>query len=135
MDDSSGANVTSKTNQRVALVTGGSLGIGLAVAARFHVDGFKVYVVGRDAQRLNAAAESIGAEVTPLRGDVSVRSNVKRIMSAVQSASSRLDVLVNNAGLLEIIPTSAPLSQAEEIFDRVVGASLKGSFLCPGGFA
>lgn len=121
--------MSAEPNMKVAVVTGGSLGIGLAIATRFHADGFRVYIVGRDAPRLAAAAESIGVGVSALSGDVAVRADVERIIAAVQSGSTRLDVLVNNAGLLESIPIDTPLSQAEEIFDRVVGANLKGSFL------
>jgi 3-oxoacyl-[acyl-carrier protein] reductase len=115
--------------EQVAVVTGGSMGIGLAIAARLCADGYRTVIVGRNRDRLEAAAERLGAGALPLCGDVSVRDNVESIAAAVRGRFGHVDVLVNNAGLLETIPSGTPLEQAEEIFDRVVGASLKGAFL------
>jgi 3-oxoacyl-[acyl-carrier protein] reductase len=61
--------------------------------------------------------------------DVSIRADVERIAGAVEARYGRLDVLVNNAGILETVPAGTPLAQAEAIFDRVVDVSLKGAFL------
>ena len=118
-----------KPDEKVAVVTGGSLGIGIAIARRFSDDGYNVVTVGRNLERLREVATAIGNRVTPLQGDVSVRADVERIAAEIGKRFNRVDVLVNNAGLLETIPVGTALEKAEETFDRVVGASLKGSFL------
>lgn len=115
--------------RKVAVVTGGSLGIGLEIARRFKTDGFRVVIIGRNAERLAAVAETLGGDVEAEPGDVSARCDVEKIAGAIAARHGQVDVLVNNAGLLETIPIGTPLDQAEEIFDRIVGASLKGSFL------
>ena len=111
------------------VVTGGSRGIGLAIARRFAADGFDVFIVGRDREPLAAAAAQIGPRTAMERADVSIRADVERIAGAVEARYGRLDVLVNNAGILETVPAGTPLAQAEAIFDRVVDVSLKGAFL------
>jgi 3-oxoacyl-[acyl-carrier protein] reductase len=116
-------------HEKVAVVTGGSMGIGVAVAGRLRADGYQVVIVGRNRDRLEAAAVELGSGCHPLPGDVSVRKDVEAIAARVRERFRQVDVLVNNAGLLETIPPGTPLDQAEETFDRVVGASLKGAFL------
>lgn len=118
-----------QTRQKTAVVTGGSMGIGIAIARRFCNDGFRVVIVGRHAGRLNETAQMLGSSALPVQGDVSVRADVERIAAETRKHLGHVDVLVNNAGLLETIPMGTALDKAEEIFDRVVGASLKGSFL------
>lgn len=115
--------------QKSVVVTGGSRGIGLAIARRFARDGFDVLIVGREREALVVATEQIGHEVTMESGDVSVRADVERIAESIAVRYGRLNVLINNAGILETIPIGTPLAQAEAIFDRVVDASLKGAFL------
>jgi 3-oxoacyl-[acyl-carrier protein] reductase len=111
------------------VVTGGSRGIGLAIAKRFAADGFDVFIVGRERESLAAAAAQIGLRTAMEPADVSIRADVERIAGAVEARYGRLDVLVNNAGILETVLVGTPLAQAEAIFDRVVGVSLKGAFL------
>jgi 3-oxoacyl-[acyl-carrier protein] reductase len=111
------------------VVTGASRGIGLAIAKRFALDGFDVFIVGREREPLAAAAAQIGQRVAIEPGDVSIRADVERITAAIGARYGRLDVLVNNAGVLETVPIGTPLAQAEAIFDRVVDVSLKGAFL------
>lgn len=115
--------------QKSVVVTGGSRGIGLAIAKRFARDGFDVLIVGRERETLAAAAAQIGSRVAIEPGDVSVRLDVERIADSIAARYGRVDILVNNAGILETIPIGTPLAQAEAIFDRVVDVSLKGAFL------
>ena len=117
------------SSRRTALVTGGSRGIGLAIAARFVRDNFDVMIVGRERTSLVAAAVELGPQVVFESGDVSVRGDVERIQASIESRYGRLDVLVNNAGILETVLVGTPLAEAEAIFDRVVDVSLKGAFL------
>ena len=113
----------------VALITGGSRGIGLAIARRFLSDGYRVLVTGRHRESLAAVAAELGPRTAIEAGDVALRADVERIAAAAASRYGRVDVLVNNAGILETIPLGTPLAEAEAIFDRVVDVSLKGAFL------
>lgn len=115
--------------QKLAIVTGGSLGIGLTVVRRLRDDGYRVLAVARGAERLAQAAASVGEGVDTLTGDVSVLADVERIAAHVRERYGRVDALVNNAGLLEMVPIGTPLAEAQACYDRVVGASLKGAFL------
>lgn len=116
-------------HQKVAVVTGGSMGIGFAIATRLCTDGYQVVIVGRNRRRLEEAAKELGTSSHPVYGDVSIRKDVEAIAAAVRERFDHVDLLVNNAGVLESIPSGTPLDRAEGIFDRVVGVSLKGSFL------
>lgn len=113
----------------VAIVTGGTLGIGLGIVRRFVADGYHVVVNGRRAAPLEAVAKEFGANVSTERGDVSVRADVERMAASIRARHSQVDALINNAGVLETVAIGTPLEEAEAVFDRVVGASLKGSFL------
>ncbi|MGO9512671.1 MAG: SDR family oxidoreductase [Steroidobacteraceae bacterium] len=113
----------------VAVITGGSRGIGLAIARRFASEGYWVLITGRDRASLAAAASQLGSRAAIEAGDVAIRTDVERIAKAVAVRYGRLQVLVNNAGILETVPIGTPLAEAEAIFDRVVDVNLKGAFL------
>lgn len=113
----------------VAVITGASRGIGLAVARRFVSDGYRVLITGRDRAALASAASQLGPRAAIEAGDVTMRADVERVAQAVTVRYGRLQVLVNNAGNLETVPVGTPLAEAEAIFDRVVDVSLKGAFL------
>jgi 3-oxoacyl-[acyl-carrier protein] reductase len=115
--------------RKSVVVTGGSRGLGLAIAKRFAADGFDVFIVGRERGPLAAAAAQIGPRAAMEAADVSVRVDVERIAEAIAARYGRLDVLINNAGILETVPIGTPLARAEALFDRVVDVSLKGAFL------
>jgi 3-oxoacyl-[acyl-carrier protein] reductase len=121
--------MTAASQKPTVLVTGGSRGIGLAIAARFARDNFEVMIVGRERAPLESAAATLGPSVSFETADVAIRADVERIASKIAARFGRLNVLVNNAGILETVPIGTPLAQAEAIFDRVVDVSLKGSFL------
>src|SRR5262245_55364068 len=78
---------------KTALVTGGSSGIGLAIAKVFRDAGIRTAITGRDEERLNSAAASIG--VHPIRADVANEADVERTMTEVLNAFGNLDILVN----------------------------------------
>lgn len=108
-----------------ALVTGASSGIGEATVRALLADGFKVYAAAR---RLDRMAPLAAAGAILLALDLTDDPSIVAAMDAI-TAQGRLDVLVNNAGVLETVLIGTPLAQAEEIFDRVVDVSLKGAFL------
>ncbi|MEK7373016.1 MAG: SDR family NAD(P)-dependent oxidoreductase, partial [candidate division NC10 bacterium] len=87
---------------RVALVTGGSRGIGLAIARLLAEDGASVVVSGRDSGRLDAAAkelEALGGPVLAVVADAAKREDADRLVAAARERFGRIDVLVNNAGI------------------------------------
>ncbi|MGW7243781.1 SDR family NAD(P)-dependent oxidoreductase [Streptomyces sp. NPDC054804] len=83
---------------KVCLVTGGSTGIGLAIARRFVAEGATVYVTGRREAELDAAAEALGDRAIGIRSDVSRLDDLDRLFASIQAGSGRLDVVVANAG-------------------------------------
>jgi 3-oxoacyl-[acyl-carrier protein] reductase len=89
---------------RVAIVTGASRGIGLAVARRLVDEGAAVMLVGRDAEALERTADDIGGNVATMAGDVTARHAGDRIVDATFQHFGRLDVLVNNAGTSANVP-------------------------------
>jgi 3-oxoacyl-[acyl-carrier protein] reductase len=109
-----------------ALVTGGSNGIGLAVARTLAEAGAKVAITGRDDKRLAAAAKMIGAH--PIRADVSKEADVLRTYRELFQQFDHLDILVNNAGFGVIKPLiEMDLASFEKVFaTNVAGAMLMG---------
>lgn len=109
---------------KVAVVTGGSTGIGLATAKRLVADGAFVFVTGRRRAELDAAVAEIGRNVVALQGDVSKLDELDRMFAAVRETRGRIDVLFVNAGVAE----GAPLgSITEEAFDRHFRINVKGA--------
>jgi len=113
-----------KLDGRVAVVTGGSSGIGLAAAKRLVAEGAYVFITGRRTPELDAAVAEIGRNVTGLQGDVSKLVDIARWFSAVKEARGRVDVLFANAGIAE----GAALGEiTEEHFDRLFDINVKGA--------
>jgi NAD(P)-dependent dehydrogenase (short-subunit alcohol dehydrogenase family) len=114
---------------RVALVTGGSSGIGYATAKAFLAEGARVAIAGRDQGRLRKAAKALAefGEVLAIRGDVSEAADAKRMVSETERKLGPIDVLVNNAGIYVNKPIEA-FKEAE--YDRVMDINMKGTFLC-----
>lgn len=112
---------------KVALVTGGSSGIGLAAARAFVRHGMGVAVCARGADRLEKAAESLGEGALAVPADVSDADQVADLFARVADYFGHLDVLVNNAGVW----AGGPVDHVEpEAWDRVQGVNVRGAFLC-----
>jgi len=112
-----------KLDGKVALVTGGNSGIGLATAREFVAEGAYVFITGRREAELAAAAQEIGRSVTTVRADVSNSSDLDRMVSQIRSEKGKLDVLFANAGIAKY----APLGQiSEELFDSIFDINVKG---------
>src|ERR1700722_14902451 len=90
------ANV--KLNGKVAVITGGSSGIGLAIARRFVEAEAHVFIMGRRQTELDEAAKTIGVNVTAIQGDVTKASDLERMQGRVKEEKGRIDVLVCSAG-------------------------------------
>ena len=109
---------------KVALVTAGSSGIGLAAARRLVEDGAYVFITGRRKSELDAAGEQIGENVTAVQGDISKIEDLERLFSTVKRMKGRIDVLFANAG----VAAGAMLGEVtEEQFDRVFGINVRGT--------
>ena len=114
---------------RVAVVTGGGRGIGLAIARSLAEDGASVVVSGRDAGRLDAAAveiDGMGAPALAVVADVSRREDVDRLVEATRERFGRIDVLVNNAGITR---DQLLIRMKDEDWDQVLDTNLRGIFL------
>ncbi|GAB3976842.1 SDR family oxidoreductase [Actinoallomurus acanthiterrae] len=112
-------------DDHVVVVTGGSSGIGLAAAKRFHQEGAHVAVAGRDEQRLRDAATSIGEDILTVRADVARTEEIDTMFSTVTQALGRIDVLFINAGLKRF----QALDQAtKSSFDEVFDTNTRGAF-------
>ncbi len=116
--------MTRKLAGKIALVTGGTSGLGLATAKRFVAEGAKVVVTGRRAAELDAAVAELGEGATGVRGDVSVLSDLDRLYGTIRATHGRLDVLFANAGGGAFVPLE---EVTEEHFDRYFGINVKGT--------
>ena len=115
---------TGKLSGKIALVTGGSSGLGLATAKRFVAEGAHVFITGRRQPELDNAVKEIGGSVTAVRGDVSNLADLDRLFATIREEKGRLDILFANAGS----GSFAPLGQITEAqFDKYFGINVKGT--------
>src|SRR5260370_166879 len=109
---------------KVAVITGGATGIGLATAKKFATEGAHVFIFGRRKAELAAAATAIGEHVTAVQGDVTKLSDLDRLYYAVKAEKGRLDIVFANAAFAE----TAGLEQVtEEHFHRHFDINVKGT--------
>ena len=115
--------MSKKLEGKVAVITGGNSGIGLATARRFVAEGAHVFITGRRQAELDDAVRQVGKHVTGVQGDVSNLTDLDRLFAKVKQQQGRIDVLFANAG----IPALAPLGEiTEEHFDKVFDINVKG---------
>src|SRR5262249_32389372 len=112
-----------KLDGKIALVTGGSSGIGLATAKQFVGEGAYVFITGRRDPELATAAKEIGGNVTAVRGDVSSLADLDRIFAQIQREKAHLDVLFANAGVAKYAPLG---TITEEVYDSIFDINVKG---------
>jgi NAD(P)-dependent dehydrogenase (short-subunit alcohol dehydrogenase family) len=106
---------------KIALVTGGSSGIGLATAQRFAREGAYVYITGRRQPELDEAVDTIGERVTAVRADASNLADLDKLFAQIKQEKGRLDILFANAGLGSFAPLG---SITEEQYDQCKGAAV-----------
>ncbi|MDF2738496.1 MAG: dehydrogenase, short-chain alcohol dehydrogenase like protein [Nitrososphaeraceae archaeon] len=112
-----------KLEGKVAVITGGNSGIGLATAKRFVAEGAHVFVTGRRQNELDIAVKDIGKNVTDVQGDVSNLADLDRLYSIVKQQKGQIDILFANAGLGEFA-TLGEISEAQ--FDKTFSINVKG---------
>lgn len=122
-------NIPSSINRqrhagKIALITGGSSGIGLATAERLIAEGATVYLTGRRQAELDAAVAQLGEQATGLRGDIAVAADLDRVYATISERHGRLDLLFANAGGGEFVPLG---SITEAQFDKYFDINVKGT--------
>ena len=115
--------MSGKLEGKIALVTGGSSGIGLATAQQFVKDGAFVYITGRRQSELDKAAKAIGNNVKAVRADASSLPDLDRLFTQIKQEKGRLDVVFANAGQAKFVPLS---DVTEELYDQIFDTNVKG---------
>jgi NAD(P)-dependent dehydrogenase (short-subunit alcohol dehydrogenase family) len=116
-------NNNNRFGEKVALVTGGTSGIGLATAKRFVSEGAYVFISGRRQKELDAALKEIGQNVTAVQGDVSRLADLDRLFAHVKKEKGSLDIVFANAGIAKY----AALEEiTEELYDSIFDINVKG---------
>ena len=115
--------MTGKLADKVAVVTGGSAGIGLGIAKCFAREGARVFITGRRQSELDKAVASIGGDAAAIQGDTSDLADLDRIYATVEAQAGRIDVLAVNAGVYEF-GTFGEIT--EEHFDRTFNTNVRG---------
>jgi NAD(P)-dependent dehydrogenase (short-subunit alcohol dehydrogenase family) len=113
----------SKHEGKVAVITGGNSGIGLATAQRLATEGAYVFITGRRQSELAAAVKLIGKNVTAVQGDVANLADLDRLYATVKQQKGRIDILFANAGLGEFAPLG---SITEAHYDKTFDVNVKG---------
>ena len=113
----------SKLSGKVALVTGGNSGIGLATAKLFASEGAHVYITGRDQSKLDSAVKEIGSNVTAVQVDVTNLKDFDRLYEIIKTEKAKLDIIFANAGVFNYAPLE---SITEEHYDGIFDSNVKG---------
>ncbi len=115
--------MSGKLEGKVAVITGGNSGIGLATAKRFVAEGAYIFITGRRQAELDAAVKKIGENVAGVQGDVAKLADLDRLYATVKAKKGRIDILFANAGIGELAPLGAI---TEEHFDKTFNTNVKG---------
>ena len=115
----------SRLNGKIAVITGGSSGIGLATARRFVDEGAYVFITGRRMSELEKAQEVIGRDVSIIQSDVANLNDLDAVFAQVKAEKGVIDIVVANAGFVEQSPIEAA---TPEHFDRTFGINVRGVF-------
>jgi NAD(P)-dependent dehydrogenase (short-subunit alcohol dehydrogenase family) len=113
-----------KLQGKVAVITGGTEGIGLATAQLFVKEGAHVFITGRRQKQLDEAVAAIGSNVTGVQGDVAKLADLDRLYETVARVKKRIDIIFANAGVGEFVPFP---NVSEEHFDKLFNINVKGA--------
>ncbi len=117
--------MSGKLEGKVAVITGGSTGIGLATAQKFVEEGAYVFITGRRQAELEKAKAAIGRNVTAVQGDVAKLEDLDRLYATVAREKGGIDILVANAAIGAGVPTA---DETPEQFDKIFGINVRGTF-------
>src|ERR1700733_9347848 len=112
-----------RLERKIALITGGTSGIGLATAKQFVNEGAYVFITGRREPELAAAVKEIGRNVTGVRGDVSNLADLDRLFAQIQREKGKLDIIFANAGVAKYAPLG---TLTEDFYDSIFDINVKG---------
>jgi NAD(P)-dependent dehydrogenase (short-subunit alcohol dehydrogenase family) len=115
--------MTKRLEGKVAVITGGSAGIGLATAKRFAEEGAYVFITGRRQAELDAAVKQIGSKAVAVRADASDIADLAHLFDTVKAAKGRIDVLFANAGIYEFAPLG---TITEDAYEKMFDINVKG---------
>jgi NAD(P)-dependent dehydrogenase (short-subunit alcohol dehydrogenase family) len=122
---SEGETAMKRLDGKVAVITGGNSGIGLASAKAFINEGAHVVIAGRDQKTLNDAASELGSKALPVRADVSKLSDLDKLYQKTKERFGKIDVLFANAGIAQFAPFD---KITEEFFDTTFDVNTKGLY-------
>jgi NAD(P)-dependent dehydrogenase (short-subunit alcohol dehydrogenase family) len=114
----------SKLRGKVAVITGGTTGIGFAAAKLFVEEGAYVFITGRRQNELHKAVDEIGSNATGVQGDVSKLADLDRLYETIKATGRKIDIVFANAGIAEFSPLG---SITEEHFDKLFSINVKGT--------
>lgn len=113
----------SRLEGKVAVISGGNSGIGLAIAQRFVKEGAQVFIFGRRQEALDKAVKLIGGDISAIQADASRLEDLDRVAETVRTAKGKVDVVVSNAGFTEQVPLR---EITEKHYDRTFNLMAKG---------
>ena len=116
--------MSKKLKDKIAVITGGSEGIGLATAKLFAREGAYVFITGRRQKELDEAVKAIGRNVSGVQGDVAKLADLDRLYETIAEVKGRIDIVFANAGVGEFVPFGAV---TEEHFDKLFNINVKGA--------
>jgi len=116
--------VTKKLEGKTAVITGGTVGIGLAAAKLFAKEGAYVFITGRRQEETNDATSAIGSNVFGVQGDVAQMADLDRLYETISREKGRIDIVFANAGFGEFVPFGAV---TEDHFDKLFNTNVKGT--------
>ena len=114
-----------KLEGKIAVITGGTTGIGQAAARLFHDEGARVFVTGRSEQTLAEAKASLPDGITTIRSDTSRLEDIDELAAALKAKAGRVDVLFINAGVAKFMPFE---SITPDIYDEMFATNMRGAY-------
>ena len=116
--------MTKRLEGKIAVITGGTEGIGLATAKLFVEEGAYVFITGRRQKQLDAAVKAIGGDISGVQGDIAQLADLDRLYETVSKVKGRIDIVFANAGVGEFVPFGAV---TEEHFDKLFNINVRGT--------
>src|SRR5713226_3487142 len=110
---------------KVAVITGGNSGIGLATAKRFYEEGARIAISGRNQKTLDEAVKAIGKGAVAVQADVSIAKDLDRLYTTISQRLGKIDILFANAGIYKFAPLAAT---SEDLYDELFDINSRGVY-------